>query len=94
MAQNNAMVVNDNDSSKDVSPELFYEISQVKAICLSMAAEKQANTLSIRGNLTHDSSPQHVPEKHPTLTLHGDYLHKMMKVYLLTFHCHMTLMHL
>jgi len=62
------MVVDDNDSNKDISPELSYGTSQEKAICLSMAAEKQANMLPMRGNLTHDSSSQHVPKKHPIST--------------------------
>ena len=66
IAWNNAMVVNDDDNNKDVSPELSYETSQEKAICLSAVAEKQANMLPTGGNLTHDSNSQCVPEKHPT----------------------------
>jgi len=49
-----------------ISPELFYETSQEKAIHLSAVAEKQANMLLIEGNLTHDSNSQSVPKKHPT----------------------------
>ena len=65
MAWKNAMVVDNEDNNKDVSPELFYETSQEKVICLSTAAEKQANTLPTGGNLTYNSNSQHVPEKHP-----------------------------
>jgi len=68
MTQNNDMEVNNDDNNKDTSPELSYEISQEKVICLSMAAEKQTDTLSLKGNLTNDSSSQHVPDKHPTST--------------------------
>jgi len=64
MAWNNAMVVDNEDNNKDISPELSYEISQEKAIHLSAAAEKQANTFPIEGNLTCDSNSQHVSKKH------------------------------
>jgi len=40
IAWNNAMVVDDEDNNKDISPELSYETSQEKAIHLSAAAEK------------------------------------------------------
>jgi len=56
MTWNNDMDVDDNDNNKDTSSELFYETSQEKVIHLSMAAEKQADTLSLKDNLTNDSS--------------------------------------
>ena len=65
MAWKNAMVVNNEHNNKDVSPKLFHETSQEKVIYLSAAAEKQANTLPIGGNLIYNSNSQHVPEKHP-----------------------------
>jgi len=65
IAWKNAMDVNDENNNKDVSPELSYETSQEKAICLSAAAKKQANMLPTGGNLTHNSNSQHVLEKHP-----------------------------
>ena len=64
MVWNNAIVVDNENNNKDISPELSYEISQEKAIHLSAAAEKQANMLPIEGNLTRDSNSQHVPKKH------------------------------
>jgi len=65
MTWNNTMIVDNDNNNKDVSPKLFYETSQEKAICLSMVAEKQANMLPIGGNLVHDSNSQCVPKKHP-----------------------------
>jgi len=54
--------------NKDTSPELSYEISQEKVIHLSMVAEKQTNTLPLKGNLTNNNSSQCVPDKHSTST--------------------------
>jgi len=68
MTQNNDMDVNNNGSKKDTSPELFYETPQEKVICLSTVAEKQADTLPLKGNLTNDSSSQYGLDKHPTST--------------------------
>jgi len=68
MTRNNDMDVDGDDNNKDTSPGLSYETSQEKVICLSMAAEKQADTLPLKGNLTNDSSSQCVPDKHPTST--------------------------
>ena len=68
MTRNNDLDVDDDDNNKDTSPELSYETSQEKVICLSMVAEKQADTLSLKGNLTNDSRSQRVPDKHPTST--------------------------
>jgi len=65
MAWKNAIVVNDENNNKNISLELSYETSQENVICLSIAAEKQANTLSTGGNLTYDSNFQCVPKKHP-----------------------------
>jgi len=56
IAWKNAMVVDDEDNNKDISPELFYETSQEKAIHLSVMAEKQTNTLPTGGNLIYDNN--------------------------------------
>ena len=69
MTWNNDMDVDDDDNNKDTSPELSYKTSQEKVIRLSMAAEKQADTLSLKDNLTNDSSSQCVSDKYPTSTL-------------------------
>jgi len=68
ITQNNNMDIDSDDNNKDTSLELSYKTSQEKVIRLSMAAEKQTDTLSLKGNLTNDSSSQHVPDKHPTST--------------------------
>ena len=65
MAWKNAVVVDDENNNKNISPKLSYETSQENVICLSVVAEKQANTLPTGGNLTHDSNSQCVPKKHP-----------------------------
>ena len=65
MAWKNAVVVDDENNNKNISPKLSYETSQENVICLSVAAEKQANTLPTGGNLTHDSNSQCVSKKHP-----------------------------
>ena len=70
MTQNNNMNINinNNKNDKNTFPELFYEISQEKVIRLSMAAEKQTNTLPLKSNLTNNNCSQHVLNKHPTST--------------------------
>ena len=64
MTQNNDMDIN-NNNNKDTSPELSYETSQEKVNCLSIVAEKQADILPLKGNLTNDSSSQCIPDNHP-----------------------------
>ena len=66
MAQNNDMDVDNVGSIKDTSLKLSYKSSQEKEIHLSMTAEKQADILPLKGNLTNTSSPQHVLDKHST----------------------------
>jgi len=57
---------NDMDINKNVSPGLSYETPQEQTIHLSMAAQNQANMLSMQNNLTHNNSSQHVPGEYPT----------------------------
>ena len=68
IARNNDMDVNNVKSIKDTSLELSYESPQEKEICFSTVAEKQADTLLLKGNLTNTSSPQCVPDKHSAST--------------------------
>jgi len=68
MTRNNDMDVDDDDNNKDTFSELSYETSQEKVIRLSMVAEKQADTLPLKGNLTNDSRSQCVPDKYSTST--------------------------
>ena len=68
MTQNNDMDDNGDENNKNTSLRLFYKISQEKVIRFSIAAEKQADTLSLKDNLTNDSSFQCIPDKHPTST--------------------------
>ena len=60
------MDVDNVGSIKDTSLKLSYKSSQEKEIHLSMTAEKQADILPLKGNLTNTSSPQHVLDKHST----------------------------
>ena len=68
MTWNNDMDINNNNNNKDTFPKLSYETSQEKVICLSTAAEKQADILSLKDNLTNNSSSQCVPDKHSIST--------------------------
>jgi len=64
MTWNNDMDINNNNNNKDTFSKLSYETSQEKVICFSTAAEKQADILSLKDNLTNNSSSQCVPDKH------------------------------
>jgi len=68
MTQNNDMDVNNVESNKDTSLELFYKLLQEKEICFSTVAEKQADMLPLKDNLTNASSSQCIPDKHLTST--------------------------
>ena len=68
---NNAMVIN--DKMVDTSPSLSYETDKEKALCVSKAAEQQANMRPKCNNLmASNSNPQYVLNKkqQPTTT-HG-----------------------
>jgi len=43
------MVIDEDNSNSNISPELSYETFQEKTLCLSMAAKNQLNTRLTRG---------------------------------------------
>ena len=59
MKWNNTMVIDEDNSNSNISPELSYETSQEKTLCLSMAAENQLNTRLTRGISTPNTCLQH-----------------------------------